>query len=102
MSFSSKPEITVFDVWAPFAYFRKAFTTTSALTFSFIPRSAIEGLIGAILGIRRSALFTFLANAKIAIEILTEVKKIPFSVNYTNSDFWITIGQDHHPRQVSF
>ena len=64
-STDSKPEVTVFDVWAPFAYFRKPFTTTSALTFNFIPRSAIEGLIGAILGIRRKDIFGALANAEI-------------------------------------
>ena len=83
----------MFDVWAPFAYFRKPFTTTSALTFNFIPRSAIKGLIGVILGIRRKDIFGALANAEIAVEILTEIKKIPFSINYTHSDFWDTINQ---------
>lgn len=92
-STDSKPEVTVFDVWAPFAYFRKPFTTTNALTFNFIPRSAIEGLIGAILGIRRKDIFGALANAEIAIEILTEVKKIPFTINYTHPDFWNTMNQ---------
>jgi CRISPR-associated Cas5-like protein len=65
---TSKSEVIVFDVWAPFAYFRKPFTTTSALSFNFIPRSAIEGLIGAILGIRRSDLYVVLANSKIGLE----------------------------------
>lgn len=90
---NSKLEVIVFDVWAPFAYFRKPFTTTSALSFNFIPRSAIEGLIGTILGIKRDVIFTALANATIAVQILSEVKKIPFSINYTHSDFWDTFNQ---------
>jgi CRISPR-associated protein Cas5h len=92
-STGSKPKVIVFDVWAPFAYFRKPFTTTSALSFNFIPRSAIEGLIGTLLGIRRNDIFGALANAAIAVEILTEIKKIPFSINHTHSDFWNTINQ---------
>ncbi len=90
---TNSPEVTVFDVWAPFAYFRKPFTTTSALSYNFIPRSAIEGLIGTILGIKREDIFDALANAEIAVQILSEVKKIPFSIKYTHSDFWDTINQ---------
>jgi len=43
----------VFTVKGQFAHWRKWFTTTSALTYSFPPRTAIVGLIGATLGIQR-------------------------------------------------
>ena len=49
----SDTNVLIFDVWAPFGYFRKPYTTNTALTYSFIPRSAIEGLVAAILGIDR-------------------------------------------------
>jgi CRISPR-associated protein Cas5h len=39
-----------------FGHWRKWFTTTSALTYSFPPRTAIIGLLGAILGIDRKKL----------------------------------------------
>ena len=45
--------VLVFEIKGQFAHWRKWFTTTSPLTYSFPPRTAIIGLIGAILGIQR-------------------------------------------------
>ena len=67
---SSVGKVIVFDIWAPYAYFRKPYTTTTALTFNFIPRSAIEGIIGAILGISYDDIFSKLAGSKIGIGII--------------------------------
>jgi CRISPR-associated protein Cas5h len=90
---SSRSQVIVFDIWASFAYFRKPYTTTTALTFNFIPRSTIEGVIGAILGISYCDLFSRLANSKIGLGILAEIRKIPFSTMHTHSDFWQTMGE---------
>jgi len=90
---SSVGKVIVFDIWAPYAYFRKPYTTTTALTFNFIPRSAIEGIIGAILGISYDDIFSKLAGSKIGIGIISEIHKIPFSTIHTHSDFWQTIGE---------
>lgn len=81
-------EAVIFDIWSTFAYFRKPYTTTTALTFNFIPRSAIEGLIAAILGIDRRDRFNKLSNSRIGLTILSEIIKIPFSTMHTHSDFW--------------
>jgi len=45
--------VCLFEIRGQFAHWRKWFTTTSALTYSFPPRTAVIGMIGAILGIPR-------------------------------------------------
>jgi CRISPR-associated protein Cas5h len=81
-------KVVVFDVWSSYGYFRRPYTTTTSLTFNFAPRSAVEGIIGAILGIPSKHLPSKLAESKIGIGILNDVRKIPFSTMHTHSDFW--------------
>ncbi len=45
--------VWVFTVRGTHAHWRKWFTTTSALTYGFPPRTAVVGMVGAILGVRR-------------------------------------------------
>ncbi|HJT85027.1 MAG TPA: type I-B CRISPR-associated protein Cas5b, partial [Nitrososphaeraceae archaeon] len=71
-----------------FGYFRKGFTTTSALTHSMIPRSAVEGLIGAILGFPSDVYSDVLWDSKIAIEIRSPVRKLNMKYMHTNPDWW--------------
>ena len=84
----------VFDVWSSFGYFRRHYTTTSASTNPFLPRSAAEGLIAAIIGYRSGQYPDLLWDAKIAVEIrgpkaqAHRVTKIPLGISYTHSDFW--------------
>ncbi|GBC77425.1 hypothetical protein HRbin08_00903 [bacterium HR08] len=52
----SEMPVCLFTVRGTFAHWRKWFTTTSALTYSFPPRTAVIGMVGAILGVPRSAL----------------------------------------------
>lgn len=85
---SSNTVVVVFDIWSSYAYFRKPYTTTTALTFNFIPRTAIEGVIGAILGISSKDLSSRLGNSRIGLGILNEIHKIPFSTMHIHSDFW--------------
>ena len=46
--------VIVFDVWGDYAHFRKNYSTSSPLTYSFPPRTALSGLIGAIAGLDKS------------------------------------------------
>jgi CRISPR-associated protein Cas5h len=85
-------EFLVFDVWAPFAYFRKSATTTTALSFSFMPRTCIEGLIGSILGFRSADYPERLKDAEICLQIVNKVNKMSLSLMHTHTDYWREFG----------
>jgi len=82
------PQTVVFDAGSTFGFFRKGFTTTSALTHAVIPRSAVEGLVGAILGLSSEDYPEKLHQSKIAVEITTPVRKINMKYMHTNPDWW--------------
>ena len=50
---ASEMPVCLFTVHGAFAHWRKWFTTTSALTYSFSPRTAVIGMMGAVLGVQR-------------------------------------------------
>lgn len=41
----------VVDVWSDYAHFKKPYTTSSPLTFAFPPRTALAGLVAALIGL---------------------------------------------------
>ena len=81
-------KVIIFDVWSSFGYFRKLYTTTTALTYPFIPRSAVEGLVAAIVGLDSKDFPKKLASSKIAVGILNKIRKLSVSITYTHSDYW--------------
>ena len=81
----SGKRILVFDVFGDYAHFRKIYTTTSPLTYQIPPRTALCGLIGAILGLRKAnneylKHFT-LDKAKIGLRVLNPIKKVTIAEN---------------------
>ncbi len=81
-------KVLAFDVWSEYAHFRKFFTTTSPLTFSIPPRTALCGLMGAILGFPKE---TYLSkfprkDARFAVTLLNPVKKVRFTENLIDTD----------------
>jgi CRISPR-associated protein Cas5h len=91
----------VFDIGSSFGYFRKAFTTTSALTHSVIPRSAIEGLIGAILGYSSGHYPDRLQSSKIAVQIISPVRKMNMKYMHTNPDWWQNVSHYLEGKTIS-
>ena len=81
-------KLIVFDVASSFAFFRKNFSTTYALTFAVIPRSAVEGLIGSILGLSRLDFPNLLESSKIAIQLMSAVRKLNMKYMHINHDWW--------------
>ncbi|HOO54148.1 MAG TPA: type I-B CRISPR-associated protein Cas5b [Methanothrix sp.] len=78
-----KDRVIVFDVWGDYAHFRKNYSTSSPLTYSFPPRTALSGLIGAIAGLDKSDYFAkfFREDASIGCRIMSPVKKVRIGEN---------------------
>ncbi|MFQ3573538.1 MAG: type I-B CRISPR-associated protein Cas5b [Thermodesulfovibrionales bacterium] len=78
-------KVLVFDIWGDYGHFRKFYTTTSPLTFSFPPPPTIAGVLGAIYGTDKNSneyLKVFgTEKCKIALQILSPVKKIRMGLN---------------------
>lgn len=91
-------EILIFDIISEYGHFRKYNTTTSPLTYSIPTRTAVAGILGAILGMERELAdglypdgvipvqeFFSKANSDIAIQILNSVKKENVAINLINT-----------------
>ena len=91
-------EILIFDISSEYGHFRKYNTTTSPLTYSIPTRTAISGILGAILGMEREVSdgvfpegaipvqeFFSKVNCDIAVQILNPVKKENVAINLINT-----------------
>lgn len=80
-------KIIIFEVWSDYAHFRKIYTTTSPLTYSFPPRTALTGLISAIVGIDKEKYISFFSRDKsyIALKIVLPIKKVRVSKNLVDT-----------------
>lgn len=80
-------KIILFDIWGDYAHFRKPYTTTSPLTYAFPPRTAITGIIGAILGLEKEKNNQALDSSQcnIAIKMLHPLKKTIISENFIDT-----------------
>ena len=77
----------IFDLKGPFAHFRKYFTNSSSLSYSFPPRTVITGLVAGLLGYERDTYYKNLSDSecKVAVSIKTPIRKIMQTMNYTNT-----------------
>jgi len=98
-------KILAFDIWGDFAHFRKYYTTSSPLTFSFPPPPTISGILGAIYGCDKFTneyLKLFGTDScKISLKILSTIKKTRIGLNLINTKdgFWVPIKKkNHEPR----
>lgn len=82
-------DILVFDIRADFGHFRKYYSTSSPLTYSIIPPTAMYGILGAILGLTKEENgYLKILNertVKFGLQILTPVKKMRMGINYVNT-----------------
>jgi CRISPR-associated protein Cas5h len=76
-------KLLVFDIWGNYAHFRKPYTTTSPLTYSIPSRTALTGIIGAILGIEKEKNNEELnySNCNLSLRILNPIKKVIINQN---------------------
>mgnify|MGYP001180656567 CR=1 FL=1 len=89
-----------FDIYGDFGHFKKFYTTSSPLTFSFPPPPSVCGMLGAIIGVDKSEYLNVFSHksCKIAIRILSPVKKIRMGINHINTkgNYWIPVKKGKH------
>ncbi len=76
-------KVLVFDIWGDYGHFKKYYTTTSPLTFSFPSRPTISGIISALIGLDKREYLNFfsLKDAYIALRILNPATKVRMGQN---------------------
>lgn len=96
--------VIVFDVWGDYAHFRKNYSTSSPLTYSFPPRTALSGLIGAISGLDKTEYFRhfFKDSAKIGCKILAPVKKVRIGLNLIDTKSAVKMHLIKNRTQIRF
>jgi CRISPR-associated protein Cas5h len=98
MANETKGPLLIFDLVGPMAHFRKFYTNSSSLSYPFPPRTAIMGVIAALLGRERDTYYKELAleNARIGIALKTPFRSVMQTVNYLATD---RDNQDWHGAQ---
>jgi len=74
-------KVVAFDLWGDYGHFRRFFTTSSPLTYSFPPPTAVRGIVGAILGLDKNAYLEATANLAIGVRLLRPVKRVRWGQN---------------------
>lgn len=97
-------KVLVFDVWGEFGHFRKHYTTTSPLTYSIPPRTAIAGMIGAIEGLGKNEYLNYFSKdqAYIAVKISSPIKKTRITENLIDTKRAILMGKIRTRTQIRF
>jgi len=86
-------KILVFKLWGDYAHFKKFYTTTSPLTFEFLPPPTLFGIISAVIGLDKTEYLNHFQNPdefKLAVRIINPVKKVRWTENLidTKHHFW--------------
>lgn len=71
----------LFDIWGDYAHFRRFYTTSSPLTYSFPPPTAVRGMVGAILGMGKEEYIEKTSGLYVGIRVLNPVKRIRWGQN---------------------
>ena len=80
-------KLLIFDIQGPAAHFRKFYTNSSSLSYTFPPRTTITGLIAGMLGRPRDSYYEEFSSkeCKIGISVRTPSRKIMQTVNYVRT-----------------
>ncbi|GAB6078500.1 type I-B CRISPR-associated protein Cas5b [Hydrogenobaculum acidophilum] len=73
--------VLVFRLFGDFAHFRKFYTTSSPLSFSFPPIPTVRGIIGAIMGYDKNEYLEKTRHLKIGVGIVNPIKKVRMGLN---------------------
>ncbi len=74
-------KVVAFDLWGDYGHFRRFFTTSSPLTYSFPPPTAVRGIVGAMLGLDKDAYLEATADLAVGARILAPVRRVRWGQN---------------------
>ena len=94
--------LILFDLAGAMAHFRKFYTNSSSLSYSFPPRTTLCGLIAGMLGMPRDSYYeTFsMARCRIGLSLRREVRKVIQTVNYIRTKSPSELDGSAGPTQV--
>jgi CRISPR-associated protein Cas5h len=97
-------KVLIFDLRGDYGHFRAYYSTSSPVSFSVIPPTALFGIIGAILGLPKenNEYLKILnrAKTKVAIKINNPIKKTRLGINLINTkgNIWVPKRRREGPR----
>lgn len=80
-------KVIIIDIFGEYGHFRKYWTTTSPLTYNFIPPTSVYGIISAIMGIDKSRYLELInyRTLKIAQRIINPITKVRIPINLVDT-----------------
>lgn len=85
MSLSTSDKVVVFEASGAFAHFKRFYTTSSPTSYALPPRTALQGMIGAILGYSREDYLQRLEALQVAVSLQAPAKRIRFGTNWIDT-----------------
>ena len=74
-------KVMAFDIWGDYGHFRRFFTTSSPLTYSFPPPTAVRGIVGALLGLDKDTYIEGTENLAVGIRLVKPVRRVRWGQN---------------------
>lgn len=80
-------KILTFEIFGDYGHFKKPYTTTSPLTFSFPPKPSLAGILGAIIGIEKNRVHSVLKDGEyeVGLRIVNPVSKTRIATNLVDT-----------------
>lgn len=93
-------KVLIFDIFGDLGHFKKYYTTSSPISFSFPPPPTIKGMLGAIVGVNREEYLDVFSDerCRIAIQLIAPVQKLRSGVNWINTkgNHWTPVKKTNH------
>jgi len=80
-------QVLAFELWGDYGHFRKFYTTSSPLTFSFPPPSTVAGMLGAVYGAGKEEYLRIFGGeqCRLAVGIKKDIKKVRIGLNHVDT-----------------
>jgi len=93
-------KLLIIDLHGDYGHFKKFYTTSSPLTFSFPPPPTVWGILGAICGVDKQQYLEEFSppRCRIAIALAAPVKKVRMGINHLNTkgNYWTPVKKKNH------